>query len=526
MKSLRTLVVVSLFLSALNLCSVFAEAKPVSAGVRTGRISIIELTVPERQVLDELINAGYNITNVRGSDVEIYATDAELAELKELGFEPTLKGIEGADTTRAKPDDGYHTYAQITADMQDFADDYPDICRLFTVGQSVQGRELWVLLITDNPDIEEDEPEFRYISTMHGDEVTGMEMCLLFAEMLLSEYGTNPRISSLIDETVIWIMPCMNPDGMEAEPRTRYNANGEDLNRSFPIYPEDYSQTIYDGEPLGDIGRQPEVAHVMRWTAEHSFTLSANYHGGALVANYPYDDDGLGSVFSPTPDNELFEHISRLYSMYNLPMWESTQYEDGITNGAEWYVIKGGMQDWFYRFESCNDITIEVSVVKTPAFKKIPDFWDENRESMMVYLESIHIGVRGIITDRATGEPLYGRVWVEGNTHPVFTDADIGDYHRMLLPDTYNLIFEAEGYARQQIEGIIVTDGAATRIDVQLSDVDLDDDGSINLDDLTLLTLHWLDIDCGRCGGADLSGDSKVDIEDFAIFAENWPADN
>jgi carboxypeptidase D len=378
-------------------------------------------------------------------------------------------------------------------------------------------------LITDNPDIEEDEPEFRYISTMHGDEVTGMEMCFFFIEMLLSEYGTNPRISSLIDETVIWIMPCMNPDGLELG--TRRNANNADLNRSFPIYPEDYSQTIYDGEPLGDEGREPEVAHVMRWSAEHSFTLSANYHGGALVVNYPYDDDGMGSVFSPTPDNELFEHISRLYSMYNLPMWESTQYEDGITNGAEWYVIYGGMQDWFYRFEGCNDITIEVSVIKTPPFNKIPDFWDENRESMMVYLESIHMGVRGIITDRATGEALYGRVRVEGNTQPVFTDPDIGDYYRMLLPDTYNLIFEAEGYATKRIENIIVTDGPATRVDVQLSDVDLDDDGSINLDDLLTLTFHWLDTDCGTCSGADLTGDSKVDIEDFCVFAENYPAD-
>ena len=96
----------------------------------------------------------------------------------------------------------------------------------------------------------------------------------------------------------------------------------------------------------------------------------------------------------------------------------------------------------------------------------------------------------------------------------------------MLLPDTYNLIFEAEGYATKRIENIIVSDGAATRIDVKLSDVDLDDNGSINLDDLTLLTFHWLDTDCGSCGGADLSGDSKVDIEDFAIFAENYPADN
>jgi carboxypeptidase D len=492
-----------------------------SAGPRKGVISIIEVQIRDRRQLDVLVKAGYNISDVRGKRIEIYATDSELAELRKLGFEITVTGTQGADESRAKPDE-YHDYAQLTVDMQAFADSYPEICRLYSVGQSVEGRELWVLLITDNPEIEEDEPEFRYISTMHGDEVVGMELCLLFIDMILSEYGTNPRISSLINETSIWIMPCMNPDGLDA--RSRYNANGYDLNRSFPIYPGDYSQTIYDGEALGDEGRQAEVGNIMRWSAEHSFTLSANFHGGALVANYPYDDDGMGSVFSPTPDNEMFEYISRLYSMYNLPMWESTQFEDGITNGAEWYVVYGGMQDWFYRYESCNDITLEVSVIDRPSYSKIPDFWDENRESMTVYLEAVHMGVRGIITDRATGEPLYGRVWIEGNTHPVFTDPDIGDYHRMLMPGTYNLIYEAEGYAAMRIENVIVSEGTTTRIDLQLSDVDLDDNGNINFDDLSVLISRWLDTECGSCGGADLSGDSKVDTEDFAIFAENYPS--
>ena len=523
MKSLQTLVVFSVFLSTLNLCTLSADIKPASSKSRTGRISIIELKVPNRKVMDELIDAGYNISSVRGSQIEIYATDAELAELKKLGFELTVKGVQGAGEIREKPE-GYHTYSTLTSDLQNFADTYPEICRLSSAGKSVQNRELWVLLITNNPDIEEDEPEFKYISTMHGNEVVGMELCMLFAKMLLTEYGTNPRITQLIDTTSTSIMPCMNPDGLELN--IRYNANGKDLNRSFPVYPDDYSQTIYDNVPLGDTGREPEVANVMRWTAQNSFTLSANFHTGELVANYPYDDDGMGSVFSPTPDNEMFEYISRLYSMYNLPMWESTQFEDGITNGAEWYVVKGGMQDWFYRFQSCNDVTLEVSVTHNLPFSKIPDYWDDNRESMMVYLESVHMGVRGIITDRATGEPLYGRVWVEGNTHPVFTDADVGDYHRMLLPDTYNLIFEAEGYTSKQVENVIVNDGAATRVDIQLSDVDLDDDGSINLEDLRILTLHWLETECNSCGGADLSGDSKVDVEDFAIFAENWPGDN
>src|SRR5690606_17944379 len=112
---------------------------------------------------------------------------------------------------------------------------YPEITRLYSLGTSVEGRELWALLITDNPDVEEDEPEFKYVSTMHGDEPVGTELLLYFIDWLLRDYGRDPRITALVDETAVWIVPCMNPDGLER--RRRYNAQGFDLNRAFPEYP-------------------------------------------------------------------------------------------------------------------------------------------------------------------------------------------------------------------------------------------------------------------------------------------------
>jgi hypothetical protein len=100
---------------------------------------------------------------------------------------------------------------------------------------------------------------------------------------------------------------------------------------------------------------------------------------------------------------------------------------------------------------------------------------------MLSYLEAVHVGVRGIVTDSLTGEPLWAKVTVEGNAHPVFTDPDVGDYHRMLLPDAYTLTFAAPDHADKTIEGIVVGSGAATRLDVEItSSIDSDGDGILD----------------------------------------------
>ncbi len=180
---------------------------------------------------------------------------------------------------------GYHSYTTLTEELSAYAEAHPDICRLYTLGQSVQGRELWATLISDNPDEEEDEPEFKYVSTIHGNENLATEMCLYFIDMLLTEYGQNDRITNLVNSTAIWIVPLMSPDGLELD--RRGNANGINLNRNFPLL-TDSSLSIFTGEPLGTSNREPEVSHIMNWTAENSFVLSASFHTGALLVCYPY----------------------------------------------------------------------------------------------------------------------------------------------------------------------------------------------------------------------------------------------
>jgi len=145
------------------------------------------------------------------------------------------------------------------------------------------------------------------------------------------------------------------------------------------------------------------------------------------VANYPWD-----YTYTLTPDNDILIQAALTYSSHNSSMYNSYEFPQGITNGAQWYVITGSMQDWFYGFTDCMDITMEIGLNKWPPANQLPGFWNLNQESMLSYMEFVHKGVSGLVTS-PSGAPLSARISVSGNARQVNTDPDVGDYHRILL---------------------------------------------------------------------------------------------
>lgn len=365
-------------------------------------------------------------------------------------------GLMGVVCARPAVADTWVDYNEIGPDLLAYEAAYPTLCERYDLGLSVNGLHLWALRISDNISLEEDEPEFKYISSMHGNEIVGAKMCMMLIDYLLTHYGSDPQATNIVNEVDLWIVPLMNPDGYTDSPRTRYNANGVDLNRDFPDF----------GDPNTTTGRAIETANIMNWSAQHAFVVSANFHGGALVVNYPYDNSDTGSQY--TPDDDLFVYISEEYSSRNLPMWNGAWYH-GITNGADWYFVYNGMQDWNYHFMGCNEVTIELSDAMQPSASLIGTFWNDNRDAMMAYIETSLIGVRGIVTHTTTGLPLAATVTVAGRNHEVYTDPDVGDYHRMLLPGTYDLTFTAAGLSHPvTVPNVAVLAGPATRLDIEL----------------------------------------------------------
>ena len=332
-----------------------------------------------------------SLVNVKGSNAELAKATGE-----ELEAESSADGeiLEKNHSFR------HHNYEEMTWLLKEYSKKHSKIARLYDIGSSVQNRKLWVMEISNNPgEHEPGEPEFKYVANMHGDEAIGREMLIHLIKYLCKNYGVNPRVTKIVDTTRIHIMPSLNPDGYEMAAtlpdhqwKARPNANGVDLNRNFP----DQFFPSTNGPP------QPETRAVMKWINSIPFVLSASLHSGALVANYPYDDNPSGqSVYSATPDDDVFRQLARSYSeahptmhLANSP-WKCKHiprehFIDGITNGAKWFSVSGGMQDYNYVHSNCFDVTLELGCRKFPNASELPEYWRENKEALLNYIEQVN----------------------------------------------------------------------------------------------------------------------------------------
>jgi len=112
----------------------------------------------------------------------------------------------------------YQSYEQLTKWLDDVSKSYPKIANFYSVGQSVEGRELWVLQLSENVQEERPlgRPMFKFVANMHGDEAVGRAMVTILGEYLMQNYGKDNRVTTLLNTTDIHLMPSMNPDGFAA----------------------------------------------------------------------------------------------------------------------------------------------------------------------------------------------------------------------------------------------------------------------------------------------------------------------
>merc|ERR1711981_968863 len=417
-------------------------------------------------------------------------------------------------TVHTKVEFKHHNNTEMAAILQQVHNRCPDISRLYTLSESsVLGVPLYVLEFSDHPGHHElTEPEMKYIANMHGNEVLGRELLLHLAEHLCSSYLAGDQdIVKLVDSTRIHLLPSMNPDGWKISTDSgardyllgRSNANNVDLNRDFP----DLDHLVYEGAldnnhllngAKVEHRTQPETEAVVKMIMDTPFVLSANMHGGDLVANYPYDEsreEGEPSQYSKTPDDHTFRALASLYAtnhprMSNpstpgcdSPVNEFAQH-GGITNGAAWYSVGGGMQDFNYLASNDFEITLELGCDKFPSSSSLKSEWEDNKKSMLEFIWAAHWGVKGVVRDANTGEGIAGarvhvrnitrverHVRMEADINHHVTSARAGDYWRLLTDGEYEIIVQAEGYDSQaKLVQISNEDhGEATRLDFDLT---------------------------------------------------------
>lgn len=301
-----------------------------------------------------------------------FVTDAEeLAELRSQGYRIAveIEDMEQHYASRIRgPNFGqFHTYSETEEFLDNLHALYPSITTAKTaIGATHEGRTIWAVKISDNPGLDESEPEILFDGMHHAREPMSLDVQLHFMEWLTQNYGTDPEATFLVDNREIWFMPIVNPDGYCYNETTypsgggmwRKNrrdnpgtCEGVDLNRNYPFQ---WGGVGSSGDPCSDTyrgtsaGSEPETQVYMNFIAAHEFVANISFHSVAGMVLIPW-----GYTNAHTPDDATFRLIAN-------EMAESNGYEVGQA-GEILYNCSGTTTDWLYAEHDIWATCIEVS---------------------------------------------------------------------------------------------------------------------------------------------------------------------
>ncbi|MBM3314543.1 hypothetical protein FJY71_01690 [candidate division WOR-3 bacterium] len=406
---------------------------------------LVRVRVPLHDEYRRLRELGLDVTGAADSVVRGYADDAARARIRAAGYEYELLD----DSCPPCLHEFYHTYQQVRDSLRALALRRPGICRLETLGYSVQNRLLLGLRVSDNAGARENEPRVRFDGNIHGNEKLGCELVMFLAYMLCDSFGVSSRLTALVNDLEIMLVPMVNPDGAVAN--QRQNANGVDLNRDYG-----YMWNAWGQSPAWF--SQPETRAQRDDCERNEYCLSLSFHCGAELVVYPW-----GCTPLPTREQPLFQRIVAAYGT-------STGYD--TSNMHRWYQVNGVSFDARYGLNGTPEITTEIAWRGAPP-DSVEYYCLRNKEAMLGFMTRARTGIHGTVTDTATGLPVPAFVRVGPPSAAqrwfFYSSQESGDFHRPALPGTYSLSFWAPGYAETTVAGVAVPDTVnPVRVDVAL----------------------------------------------------------
>lgn len=264
---------------------------------------------------------------------------------------------------------GYPTYAEMLAILDDMHAKYPQfISARAIVSDTItthEGRPLYWVRISDNPDQDENEPEALYTALHHCREPIGLTQLLYFMWHLMENYDSSPECKYVMDNTELYFIPCVNPDGYLFNESTnpqggglwrknmRDNGDGTfgvDLNRNYG-FSWGYDDIGSSPNPNSATYRgpfafsEPESRMVRDFCNKHDFKNTLNYHtyGNLLIYPWAYSDSAA-DPYLPFLGNALTE---------------KNKFKAGTTTETVGYAVNGSSDDWMFENHNTYSFTPE-----------------------------------------------------------------------------------------------------------------------------------------------------------------------
>lgn len=254
---------------------------------------------------------------------------------------------------------GFLKYSEVAAKLDSMRLQYPNLISVkFSIGSTVESRQIWTVRVTKNPDSPTGRPEVWYHSMIHAREPESMEHMIYFMYWLFENYNIDPLATYILNNRELYFTPVLNPDGYVYNETTnptggglwrknRKNNGGSygiDLNRNYGIY--QYWNASNGGSstsPSSDTYRgtspfsEPETQAAMNFVNSRNLSavLGAHTYGNYLIKPWAWQDP------TPTPDDNKF-------SEYLIDMTKYNHYTTGTPSQTVGYTTRGSSDDWYY----------------------------------------------------------------------------------------------------------------------------------------------------------------------------------
>ncbi len=341
--------------------------------------------------------------------------------------------------------------------LNDLATAHPDIMSVETIGSTNLGKPLYLVKISDNVSLNENEPAIFFENTAHGDEIVAYTQGLHIIQWLVENYGINSDITEVVDNDEIFFVPLTNPDGNYDDPiygRSRYNDNGVDLNRNNGYMW--VTGSTYGPSPHSE----PETQALLSvWGGTQPFVISQSGHSGTTAVSLPWSFH-----YDEPPDWAEADYLGEQYCYPNY--CEDPDLTDWFQGSWGMYQMNGSTKDQYYGSFGAMAWTTEMSYTKELNWSEAAEIIVQHEPAMLFLMQEIQQGLHGSVLDKDSGDPIAALIEIDGKWS-TFSDAEVGDFHKYLRPGTYDVRIYANGY-EEYTDSVSIAEGSPTQLDVEL----------------------------------------------------------